>query len=210
MNALKNKKRDVFRKKRQEISGEKREIFSEKICNNLSDIFRDNIQTTSSRYIALFAGTQEEPDLSGNSHGCSLLEKIPHQKFCFPKIEIQNTSEEIMNFYEVQKISDLEEGKFGIFEPRNFCKKISPEEISIFCIPAIGIDFSGNRIGMGGGFYDIYLSQIKSEMLKIGVVFSCQISETSFSEFSEDFDIPVDMIVSEEERVITPNYQKAL
>lgn len=182
--------RSFFRTKRREISGSEREKFSETITNSLSEIFLENLQNIFSEYVALFAGTEEEPEV------LELIKLFPDQKFCFPKIS--GTRE--MDFFEVQKISDLEVGKFGILEPKKTCRHVDPEKIKLFCIPAIAIDFSGNRLGMGGGFYDTYLSKISTSLdsiSTIGVIFSCQFSKNSFSGISEAFDIPVNMIVSE-------------
>jgi len=139
MNTTKEEIREFFRKKRREISVSQREEFSEKICKNLSEIIQKKYFSEISGYIALFAGTKEEPDLVGNSHGCSLRkkthslqEKFPDRKFCFPKIDESGKN---MNFFKVQKISDLEIGNFGILEPRNFCPLVEPHEIELFCIP---------------------------------------------------------------------------
>lgn len=202
----KSEYREYFRKKRQEISDSQRIEFSKRVTDTLSKVFVNFCQKEKfSGYIALFAGTNEEPDLVRNLNFEFLQKKFPDQKFCFPRVYTDKKSgEEKMSFYEVQQESDLEKGRFGILEPKKSCRKISPEKIALFCIPAVAIDTAGNRIGMGGGFYDKYLSQLhtpevseKLSPLKVGVVFSCQLSENLFTEFSENFDIPVDIIITE-------------
>jgi isopentenyl-diphosphate delta-isomerase len=211
---LKQKKsrlRKHFRHLRQNISLSEKKIFSQKITDHLAEIFSHQ-KISEKKYIALFAGTDEEPDLVGNANLRSLQKeeshlhffqkKFPEKKFCFPKISADKRS---MDFFEVSTQDDLEKGVFGILEPKISCKKVATEEIEIFCIPALAIDKTGIRLGMGGGFYDRYLSKLSPETQKIGVVFSCQISEQNLPK--EDFDIGMDMIVSEREEIITPNYR---
>ncbi len=193
--------RNFYRDKRQEISALRREEFSEKIRENIQK-FLSKKNPEISGYIALFAGTSEEPDLLpfvktlGTSHGWSLKRKTEFSgKFCFPRITDFEKGK--MEFYEVVSFNDLEPNSFGILEPKKSCRQVSPSEISVMCIPAVSIDLQGNRIGMGGGFYDRYTAKLSKSYLTIGTIFSCQISENSFAEFSENFDIPVQKVVSE-------------
>lgn len=187
----KQQRRKYFRQLRKNIPELQRTNFSQKITKSLSILLQKNTQNISSGYIALFAGTREEPNI------LELISLFPDQKFCFPKI----IREREMEFFSVNTLHDFEKGKFGILEPKKHCQKVSHLDIKMFCIPALAIDKKGIRLGMGGGFYDTYLSKISKEVLKIGIIFSCQLSNTSFLKISEKFDIPVDIIITEKEEV---------
>jgi 5-formyltetrahydrofolate cyclo-ligase len=44
---------------------------------------------------------------------------------------------------------------FGIAEPiSNAKKQIPPPQLDLVIVPLTGFNFKGNRIGMGGGYYD--------------------------------------------------------
>lgn len=51
------------------------------------------------------------------------------------------------------------------------------ENMNLIIIPLIGVDYSGNRLGQGGGFYDTSLSfaKFQHKPKKIGVGFDCQL-----------------------------------
>jgi len=111
-----------------------------------------------------------------------------------------------MNFYTVSILSDLEylDAKFHILEPNKNCTilDIKNTQIDLFIIPAVSIDQNNNRIGMGAGFYDRYFKKYftlhnKKNSTIICTIFSEQISNTLFTEFTEKFDIPADTVVSE-------------
>lgn len=63
----------------------------------------------------------------------------------------------IMHAMEVKSLDDLEKGKFGIMEPKQHCKIISPKEIDFGIIPCLSCDSEGRRLGHGKGYYDRYL-----------------------------------------------------
>lgn len=134
------------------------------ICAHLQKIFSEKNPKT----IAFFAPTPYEPDIS------SLFFSNTYMT-CFPKVYADGT---MKMKYAAQK-EDLEYGKFQIREPKEEMKDVSPGDIDIILVPAVAIDIQNNRIGMGKGFYDRYLSEC-SHALKIGVVFSSQCSASLF------------------------------
>lgn len=63
----------------------------------------------------------------------------------------------VMIGYEIQSLQDLEPGKYGIREPKEYCKEVLKEEIDFAVVPCVACDRKGNRLGHGGGYYDRYL-----------------------------------------------------
>ncbi|MEP0263428.1 5-formyltetrahydrofolate cyclo-ligase [Dokdonia sp.] len=59
---------------------------------------------------------------------------------------------------------------YGIPEPEDGIE-IAPEKIDVVFIPLLAYDTKGNRVGYGKGFYDKFLSECKSDVLKIGISF---------------------------------------
>ena len=74
-------------------------------------------------------------------------------------------------------------------------------------IPGIAFDLSGNRIGYGKGYYDIYLSNYKNIGAKytIAPAFEFQIVDTILM---EKHDVPVNIIVTEERIIYTDQSNK--
>ena len=68
--------------------------------------------------------------------------------------------------------------RFGIMEPSLACHQIvHKKEIDVIFTPLVAFDASGNRLGMGGGFYDRTLEQWQQHKLgpyPIGIAHDCQ------------------------------------
>ena len=113
-----------------------------------------------------------------------------------------------MEFYLVDETTTLEQGSYGIREPKlEPAKQFVPnvqDEIFVL-MPGAVYDEAGNRIGYGGGYYDKYLEWLASVMsakqiCKVAVGFACQMVETG-KIVSEAHDIRVDYIVTESQVV---------
>lgn len=66
---------------------------------------------------------------------------------------------------------------FNIAEPRLQCQNVVPlAELQLLCMPLVAFDSQGNRMGMGGGFYDRTLAQAQRYPLlqRIGIAHDCQ------------------------------------
>ncbi len=132
--------------------------------------------------ILFFAPAFGEPDI------LQLAEMfITRKTIAFPRV-----SQENLLFKEVQSVTELSRGSFGIMEPSADLPDVNPNAFDLVFVPALAIDKKGNRLGFGGGYYDRFLRNILIQ--KIGVIFDFQ----KFDELPmESFDIPVDGFVTE-------------
>jgi 5-formyltetrahydrofolate cyclo-ligase len=65
-------------------------------------------------------------------------------------------------FQEFTHNTKMRENHFGISEPTLDVQRVCPvENLSIIFTPLVAFDLSGNRLGMGGGFYDRTLARLK-------------------------------------------------
>ncbi|MAD76150.1 MAG: 5-formyltetrahydrofolate cyclo-ligase [Rheinheimera sp.] len=80
-------------------------------------------------------------------------------------------------FLHYGKTTELQPNRFGIPEPQLNCANIMPvAALDIIFTPLVAFDVSGNRLGMGGGFYDRTLSQLPADSYCqiIGLAHNCQ------------------------------------
>lgn len=105
-----------------------------------------------------------------------------------------------MGFSPYRKDSKMQNNRFNIPEPDvSFEQHQSGEEMDLVLMPLVGFDLKGNRLGMGGGFYDrTFEFKLKKPQLKkpllIGWAHACQQVEQLPN---EPWDVPLDAIITE-------------
>ena len=95
---------------------------------------------------------------------------------------------------------DLHVGHFKILEPiHERVRLVAPEEIDLYIVPGVAFDRRGFRLGYGKGYYDAYLKKVAHDPIKIGLAYHPQLID-SIPE--SPWDIPVDMIVTNEDVIV--------
>lgn len=92
------------------------------------------------------------------------------------------------------------ETSFGAFEPAAGAA-IDPPAIDVVAVPAVAFDRAGRRVGYGGGFYDRFLPQTRTDAGRIGLAFGVQLLPPGSTLPAGHFDLPVDLVVTESEVV---------
>ena len=100
-------------------------------------------------------------------------------------------------FLQYAKSTPLVKNKYRIDEPELACQNVIPTHaLDIILMPLVGLDNKGNRLGMGGGYYDRTLAFTRSsdqKPLLVGIAHDEQ--EVDTLPFAS-WDIPVDAIVT--------------
>ena len=86
------------------------------------------------------------------------------------------------------------QNKFGIWEPKLNVQNVLPlDELDILFTPLVAFDKQGNRLGMGGGFYDRTLQNWRnSSFIPVGLAHQCQQVEQLPT---EAWDVPLHQIL---------------
>ena len=89
-----------------------------------------------------------------------------------PKVQADAT----INFIHTNKNTKYSKNQFGIKEPMGN-KDHATKDIDLILVPLVAFDIEGNRIGMGGGYYDKKFQDLGHDDKKpilIGIAFNCQ------------------------------------
>lgn len=109
------------------------------------------------------------------------------------RVSVPKVEGDILKFYHIKSLTDLNVGAFNVFEPTT-CYYTKPDEMDVIIVPMVAFNRKKYRVGYGKGFYDKYLKGFKGHT--IGLAFS--IAEVN-EDFEDEFDIPLDMIITEKE-----------
>ncbi|WP_105199672.1 5-formyltetrahydrofolate cyclo-ligase [Pseudoalteromonas sp. T1lg10] len=109
-------------------------------------------------------------------------------------------------FQRYEENSPMSTNRYGILEPELNCSHVSPVAALDFILtPLVAFDSQGNRLGMGGGYYDRTFAQIPPDAPHrpklIGVAHQCQHLDTLPV---ASWDVPLDYIVTPE-RIYCPH-----
>ena len=88
-------------------------------------------------------------------------------------------------------------------QPYASSQAVSPGEIDIIVMPGVVFDIFGNRIGMGGGFYDRFLASSAIEAPRIGLAYDFQLVDYRLP--AEESDERLDMIITEDRVIRVPD-----
>lgn len=119
-------------------------------------------------------------------------------KKCYvPKVD--QKKERTMCFYPYTGQASLTKGAFGIYEPvDDGAKAISANKLSLVFMPLVAFDGEGNRLGMGGGYYDTFFANLNKKRRPelIGLAYN----------FQKVAKIPTEKWDLRMDAVITPNH----
>lgn len=100
-------------------------------------------------------------------------------------------------FIEYRPDSPLTTNKYGISEPLfDPEKQVSLHAIDIIFTPLVAFDASGNRLGMGGGYYDRTLAQLNSHSATTKIIGLAHDIQQVDNLPSQSWDIPLQGIIT--------------
>ena len=178
---------------RQNMILQRNQLSKETVQENSNSII-ENLQSyvQKAENIMIFMNMKSEVEIT------RLIELYPDKKFYIPKTFPERNMK--INLYNE---NELILHKFGYYESASdifYDEKI----LDLIIVPAVAFDYSKNRIGFGGGYYDTFLSRIllndqnngknRNKPLVIGVCYDFQLVDFIPS---EDHDVKMDCIITE-------------
>ncbi len=178
--------RELFRKKRDSLSDESRELLNRKMLEKLWQwqIFID------AEIVMSFVSFRSEIDTHNIIKYCLKENK----KIAIPKVGKRESN---LQPYLIKKFpDDLEIGAYGILEPHpDKCKSVNIDDINLIFVPGLVFDRFGFRVGYGKGYFDNFLKKVSQETVTCGLCYSFQLVEKINH---QKWDKPVDFIMSDE------------
>ena len=100
-----------------------------------------------------------------------------------------------LEFVAIRSLDQLVPAPFNLLEPSKDLSALTEVQMNntICIIPALLVDTKGYRLGYGAGFYDRFLSTYSGK--KICLAYQQNLSKTMLPH--TEFDVPVDMIITE-------------
>lgn len=105
-----------------------------------------------------------------------------------------------LSFRKLGMFSPLKTNKFGIQEVHS--QALASEKLDAILLPLVAFDRRGNRLGMGGGYYDRELGRLRVKdrrPLFIGLAYSQQ--ELHLIK-TDSWDVALDLVVTEREVIV--------
>ena len=137
--------------------------------------------------IMCYVSTREEADTWW------LLQKIIQDG---KTLTVPRVDGDMMEFYVLEDLNQLQPGKFGIFEPSHDCELYIPTENELMAVPGVKFDEKCNRKGHGRGYYDKYFGKYgSSNFFKVALATETQL-ETKL-ENVQPHDVPMDIVLTE-------------
>ncbi len=109
-------------------------------------------QVQNARVIMAYAPMQEELNVWPLLHALTQADK----QIVLPVVEKKG-----MHARKLTRQEHLQAGAYGILEPTEE-ESIAPEEIEVILVPGVAFSKTGERMGMGAGYYDRFLPQTRA------------------------------------------------
>ncbi len=174
--------RKEFLTKRAAISPEERDRISHELIKKFlaTEIYRET------KILMAYASMPDEIQLNELFATCFSDKKILAIPLIVGKGE--------MRAVEVPNLDSLEIGAFKIpTVKKNLRRFIEPAQIDCIIVPGAAFDIEGNRLGLGGGYYDRFLPQAVNAK-KIALAFDFQLVKKLPT---EDHDAKIDAVITE-------------
>lgn len=182
--------RTQMRKRRRNVSSWQQR----QAANSVAKLLRRQPIYKRSQHIAFYLANDGEVSLQP-----LMADALHRGKACYlPAINGRK-----MEFVQYLPEQELTRNRFGILQPQPEAIVNHPQLLDLVLMPLVAFDSSGNRLGMGGGYYDRYFSfkkdQPDTNPQLLGVAHDFQEVGQLTAQY---WDIPLDGVVTSTQLII--------
>lgn len=183
--------RKKIQAERQKLDKKNQAGYSSEVCQKIVD----NGALNDAQHIAFYLPVRGEADPTY----LQALSELSEKQFYLPILSTTNKNH--LEFALYNKQTPMKLNRFNIPEPDvNPADLLTdPRKLDAVIMPMVAIDRLGNRIGMGGGFYDRTFAFRKTEQCKphlIAFAYDFQLIE---AQTPQSWDVPTDSIALQSE-----------
>lgn len=194
-----NQLRQLIRQRRQALSAEQQQSAAIALVRQ----FSTQPQLTKLQHIALYLSNDGELDTG------PLIKSLWQQGKSVYLPILHPHKPGYLVFQQYRSDTPMISNKFGIFEPVLDATQLKAlPEIEMIGLPLVAFDKQGNRMGMGGGFYDRTLANAvfcQPAPLLVGLAHQCQQVEQVPI---ESWDVPLNLVVTPEQVVMPQAFSR--
>ena len=181
---LKKEIRNVYKKKREEISANERMKGDDLLLIQFQTIdipFLD--------FVLSYYPIEDNKEVNSFNITDYLRFRNPNLSICYPRTSrTENTMEAVI----CHPDSIFETNEYNIPEPTDL-ETADPEELDMVLVPLLAFDLKGYRVGYGKGYYDRYLKGCRDNCLKVGFSYFDPVESV---EDANEFDVPLDLCIT--------------
>ncbi|KJY94789.1 5-formyltetrahydrofolate cyclo-ligase [Pseudoalteromonas ruthenica] len=187
-----NQQRIDIRKKMREMRKSLSTSEQKRAADDLIINFLQVAKVTEGTQVGGYLANDGEPSLSPIFEDLWAKKAVPNLPIIHP------FSRTHLLFQRYEENSPMSTNRYGILEPKLNCSHVCPvAQLDYILTPLVAFDSQGNRLGMGGGYYDRTLAQIPADRsqrpLLIGIAHQCQeVAQLPVA----SWDVPLDYIVT--------------
>jgi 5-formyltetrahydrofolate cyclo-ligase len=189
-----NQLRQLIRQRRQALSPEQQRLAAIELVRQ----FTTQPQLAKLQHLALYLSNDGELDTA------PLIQALWQQGKSLYLPILHPHKAGFLVFQQYRPDTPMTSNKFGILEPELDATQLKAlPEIEMIGLPLVAFDQQGNRMGMGGGFYDRTLANAvfcQPAPLLVGLAHQCQQVEQVPV---ESWDVPLDLVVTPDQ-LLTP------
>lgn len=162
----------------------------EEVSNQINQLIMSWSVYQRATSLMCFLAMQDEPQTDA-----LIFDAITSGKqVCVPSMHQQEYG--LMDAVAITGLDDLTTGRLGLRVPREENKLlVAPQDIELILVPGVAFDRSGNRLGMGAGYYDRFLS-LASNAVFAGMMWNFQLLDTTIPALIHD--IPMHYLITEQ------------